>query len=431
MSCDSKLELTPLLIAEFSVLMEAFSFLQGETFIAVAVSGGPDSLALTLLLHQWAHQHKKQLIALTVDHALRPESTQEALQVQSWMQRHNIPHKILTWQGHKPTSRIQETARQMRYFLLHEACREQRITTLFLAHQAYDQVETFLMRLSRGSGLRGLCSMRTVTPLDTLTLVRPLLSIPPERLKATLESFSQPYLQDPSNDNEAFERIRWRHAWQGITSQGLSLQAILKTIDRLQDSQGLVETYLADLTSRTMMLSPYGYITLDWQQIQTLPLEVVHILISEILQLFSIKGWGPNQSSLKRLCHGLLRTNRRIFTLGGTVIQKKGTNLFFFRETRALPHPLTLSEGPHKIWWDFRFFIDINVPSGETWTIRPLTSYDLKTLKLFPKPMSPWILLSLPSIWCQDTLLFAPGSDMNKLNGSATLCWKKFILAKD
>ena len=152
MPYDVKTTSAPLFLEEFTKLMDTFLFLKTESLIAIAVSGGPDSLALTLLLHQWACQNQKNIPALTVDHGLRLGSAKEALHVQSWMQQHSIPHKILTWQGPKPTARIQETARRMRYSLLQQACWDQDITTLMTAHHAYDQVETFLMRLGKKKG---------------------------------------------------------------------------------------------------------------------------------------------------------------------------------------------------------------------------------------------------------------------------------------
>lgn len=403
----------PLLLDEFTRLMSAFPFPEAEPTIAVAVSGGPDSLALSLLLHQWG---KKNILALTVDHGLRTGSDQEALLVQSWMQRYAIPHKILTWQGVKPRTRIQETARHMRYSLLTQACREHNITTLLTGHQAYDQVETFLMRLARGSGPRGLCAIRPVSHVNGLKLVRPLLTVPPGRLRATLEHFKRPCIEDPSNQNKAFERVRWRQLWLDMTSRGLTLDGILSTIERLQDNQCLVDTYLSDLQTKIVTVSPYGYLMVDWKQAKALPVEILHGFMAVLLQLFSSKSWNTPYIKIKDLCRLLLQSDRRVFTLGGVILQNKGPDLFLFREPRALPQPQILSAGPHKILWDFRFDIDICVPKNETWILRPLPPP-------FQKAIPQRAAVSLPSLWHRDTLLCAPGLE-NEFTHAITPHWK-------
>ena len=177
--------------------------------LAVAVSGGADSLALLLLAQAYAKEKGGHIVALTVDHGLRPASKEEAQQVQRWAQTRGIEHVILTWEGDKPTSHLQEKARTARYELLTQWCKKNGVSTLLLAHHREDQEETFWLRLTCGSGLEGLTGMKQRTMKEGITILRPLLGFPKERLKATLQAEKQPWIDDPSNQSEKFFRGRF------------------------------------------------------------------------------------------------------------------------------------------------------------------------------------------------------------------------------
>ena len=179
--------------------------------LAVAVSGGADSMALVLLADRWARARGGEAIALTVDHRLRAASSSEALQVARWLAEHGIACRRLIWRrpAGRPTSALQAKAREARYRLLLDWCRRHSILHLALAHHAGDQAETVVMRLARG-GLDGLAGMPAVASRDGVRLIRPLLAVAPHRLQSTLLAAGQPWIEDPSNRDEAYERVRWR-----------------------------------------------------------------------------------------------------------------------------------------------------------------------------------------------------------------------------
>ena len=152
--------------------------------VAIGVSGGADSLALVLVLAELLG--KERIVALTVDHKLRSESTEEANYVTDLMQNLGIEHHILTWEGEKPTQGIEEAARIARYNLIYDWCRQNEVNTLCVAHHLLDQVETFFIRLHRGSGLTGLCGMSAVGVWKDLRIVRPLLDVHPQELREYL-----------------------------------------------------------------------------------------------------------------------------------------------------------------------------------------------------------------------------------------------------
>jgi len=403
----------PITTEEFATILQAFPFLEDVPRLAVACSGGPDSLALTLLLHEWTQSQNKQVIALTVDHGLRADSAQEALQVQQWLRSRGISHEILSWQGDKPKTRVQETAREMRYQLLSEWCQKSDISVLMTAHHAQDQAETFLMRLAKGSGLRGLCAMRPVVERLPVKIVRPLLMIPPERLRLTLTHFQQSFIEDPSNENRSFERVRWRQAWQELTQHGLTLEALLTTIGRLQESQSLIDIQLAEMVHQFLTFSPYGYLIVDWKGLQELSREAIELFIGHILWFFSGQGWQSKHQAVKALCLELEKGQRRVFTLGGAIIQIKGQQLMVFRELRAAPLPQVFNEGTHTLWWDERFWLNVEVPQGETLTLKPLGSQVDLPDKLTKKALAR-ALSTLPSFWHDEDLFFLPTDDNNE-----------------
>jgi tRNA(Ile)-lysidine synthase len=202
----------------------------------VAVSGGADSLALTLLAHRYAIDRGIAMTALTVDHRLRKGSTTEANDVHDLLARRGISHTILTWEHDVvPTTKIQEQARVNRYALLGKWCQENAVSFLLTAHHQGDQVETFFMRLAHRSGLKGLSSMRACTRTAFGSLLRPLLSIPKVRLIATLKAVGVTWCDDPSNENLKYERIRLRRALVDLDEQGiLSVDAVGASIQKLQ-----------------------------------------------------------------------------------------------------------------------------------------------------------------------------------------------------
>ncbi|MEO6225640.1 MAG: tRNA lysidine(34) synthetase TilS [Sphingomicrobium sp.] len=183
-----------------------------QTRLGIAVSGGADSVAMLLLA---AAARPGEIEAATVDHALRPEARQEAEAVAALCERLGVPHAILTAQwDEKPETAIQQRARTARYGLLTDWATERGLGALMVAHHIDDQAETFVMRLARGAGVKGLAAMRrlTMAPGGRTPLVRPLLGWRRSELEQICADAGIPPAADPSNDDEQFERVRVRRA---------------------------------------------------------------------------------------------------------------------------------------------------------------------------------------------------------------------------
>lgn len=214
--------------------------------LALAVSGGADSMALLLLAHRWS----PATVALTVDHALRPESAEEARQVAAWCAERNIEHHTLLWNCDTPTGNLQAQAREARYRLMANWCKTHNITQLATAHHQNDQAETVLLRLKRGSHIEGLAAMRHATMREGIALLRPLLAIPKSRLIATLQAEGQPWIEDPSNANEEFDRIRIRQALAQLPNPAAITEQLAATATRLRalsdERTAETDAFLAD-----------------------------------------------------------------------------------------------------------------------------------------------------------------------------------------
>ena len=216
-----------------------------DEVVAVGVSGGADSLALVLQAAEELAVFGRKIVALTVDHGLRPTSRLEAEYVAGLMQKYGIEHHILTWTGKKPTTGIEEAARQARYALIAEWCSQNNVRVLLTAHHAKDQAETFLMRLQRGSGLEGLCGIREYSVRDGLVILRPLLAVNPENLRDYLLQRAIVWVEDESNRDTTFLRGKIRQYLPELTENiGINIEKICNAVHNLQSAEDYIEQQL-------------------------------------------------------------------------------------------------------------------------------------------------------------------------------------------
>jgi tRNA(Ile)-lysidine synthetase-like protein len=213
---------------------------QHNTKFVVGVSGGVDSMSLVFLFNELllnTYETNENLIAVTVDHQLTDGSSDDALQIHAWLSAKNIQHEILTWEHDTLSSRIEEDGRTARYRLLGDFCEKVGSNTLYIAHHALDQAETFLMRLRRGSGLTGLCAIRPRTVLHGVLVCRPLLGVYKQDLIDTLrERFgNHPHLTDPNNSKKELERVAIRQNMKALEECGICAKGIVSSVKHLQD----------------------------------------------------------------------------------------------------------------------------------------------------------------------------------------------------
>jgi tRNA(Ile)-lysidine synthase len=232
-----------------------FADLADAPGLVLAVSGGPDSMALMWLAARWrsARAQGPRLIAVTVDHGLRPEAAREAVAVKQAARSLDLPHRTLRWRGDKPKTGLPEAARAMRYRLLAEAAKTARASHILTAHTRDDQAETLLMRLLRGSGIAGLAAMAAVSKREELLLARPLLDVSKARLIATLKAAGLAFADDPTNRDFAFTRPRLRALMPVLAAEGGDARNLARLAARLARANAAIEV-LADGAERYLAL---------------------------------------------------------------------------------------------------------------------------------------------------------------------------------
>jgi tRNA(Ile)-lysidine synthase len=352
---------SPLTDEEFAALMDRLGPFEARPHLAVAVSGGPDSLCLSLLLHRWVRNRHGRITALTVDHGLRPESAAEARQVRRWLAAQGIAHRTLCWDRGAAApplgGGLQAAAREARYRLLGAACRELGILHLALAHQRDDQAETFLLRLARGSGLDGLAAMAAAGDRDGIRLLRPLLPVPRSRLAATLRARRQEWIEDPSNANIAHARIRMRRLLPSLAAAGVTAARLAETSAALGRARQSMEDAVAGLLAAAVEIDPAGYLWLDPVTLAGAPAEVSQRALARCLMAIGGGDYAPRLERLLRL-HSQIAAGRlgAGATLGGCRIASQKGRLLICRELAAVDGACALAADA-VLRWDGRFAV--------------------------------------------------------------------------
>ncbi len=355
---------TPLSEAAFADLMAAVGPFERLPRVAVAVSGGGDSMALCLLADAWARKGGGQVMALTVDHGLRPESAAEAARVGRWLAARRIEHAVLRWDGPPPASGVQAAARLARYRLMTAWCHRKGVLHLLLAHHLEDQAGTFLMRLQRDSGADGLAAMAAVVETPSVRLLRPLLALPPERLRATLREFAQDWLEDPSNRDPRYLRTRLRAALPVLGEAGFPAVRLAAAAGRLGHARATLEDAVSSLLARCCAVHPAGFAEIDGTTLTAAPDQVSRRALARILMCIGGATRGPRRKKLERL-HARLAAAPldKARTLGGCRMVPAGGRLLVCREGRGRPEPVA-AVAATRVLWDRRFVVDF-VAAGD------------------------------------------------------------------
>lgn len=359
----------PVDTAAFEALMAPLGPFEPEPRVAVAVSGGPDSLALCLLADRWARTRGGTVFALTVDHGLRPESGAEAAQVRRWLAARAISHRTLRWKGARPVSGIQEQARAARLALLVGWCRQARVLHLLLGHQREDQAETVLQRLVLGSGIDGLAAMAPVRlamepGAGGVRLLRPLLPVSRDALMATLAHLGQPWIDDPTNRDARHARPRLGAALAQLGTEGLSVARLAAFAARAADDRATVDAFCTDLLAECAHPAPAGFVTLDLDALKRAPPALAVRALGRAVTTVSGSPHAPRSERLKRLARRLLCDDARATTLGGCrLVPRSDGRLVVCREPRAASEVRTIEPGESALW-DRRFVVSLGRSAG-------------------------------------------------------------------
>lgn len=415
----------PLSTDDFAGLMVPLGPFEARPHVAVAVSGGADSLGLTLLADQWARSRGGRVTALTVDHGLRADSAAEAAQVGRWLAARGVDHQVLRWRGAKPGADIQAAARDARYALLEDWCAAHGVLHLLLAHHRDDQAETMVLRLARGSGVDGLSAMAAVSDRFSLRLLRPLLTVPRVRLAATLRALGQDWVEDPSNRDPRFSRARVRALLPGLAAEGLGAARLAATARRLGRARAALEQGVAEAAARWASFHPAGYVTVAAQAFAQMSDEVGLRLLTAVVRAVAGGVHPPREERVSAL-HGRLRTGlAAAATLGGCRVAPLGARLLFVREVARMAPPVPLRAGEVASWdGRFRLAVAADAPSGLCLGALGPTGWNRVAAELRPRRLPPLpapVRCTLPALYDQQGLCAVPhlGYNRGMLAGSA------------
>ncbi|SDO69544.1 tRNA(Ile)-lysidine synthase [Filomicrobium insigne] len=449
----------PISDREIALLLASLS---GFSLLVLAVSGGSDSMALMHLVSRWRgtleEGQRPEVLVATVDHGLRPESRHEAEVVGQVSAQLGFGHVILTWDGKKPVSGVQAAAREERYRLLmgllaersrlqmrHRAEGEGARAALVTAHTQDDQAETLLMRLARGSGIQGLSGIMPMTERDDgIWLVRPLLEVPKARLKATLEADGQTWIEDPSNDDVRFERVRLREAREMLASLGLTSRALGRSARRLQRVQALVAEAAGQWIEANANFNEGAYATVKLAAFSDAG-EVAVRGLQAILSRMGGDASDPELSQIETLVDSLADTaaanaEMASTTLGGCIIEvarQRGANepvVRIFREAGSYGLPIRYLHAGESEIWDRRFRLTASPDLSDPIYVAALGADGWAQLKRERPDLADFGLparaaATLPALWLEARLVAVPylgALDVN-LSGEGRLTEAAFL----
>ena len=393
---------------------ETISSFIGKEKFAIAVSGGSDSLALSVLAKLYSLENDNDFMALIIDHKLRKESADEAKQTYKNLTQNKIKAKILNYRGEKFSSNVQKKARDLRYDLFEKYCTKNKIKFLILAHHQDDLIENFYIRLIRGSGIKGLTSLKNVFEYSkNFHLLRPLLNFNKEELlNITKKSYSS-WVEDRSNKNDKFLRVRIRKMQYKLQKEGFDPKRIIKTIENLNTAKDSLEFYIFKSEKKYLKFYKEGYAKLKSSIFNNEAQEVIFRVIIKAIHFVSGEYYPPRSDSLKTLMKNLSIKSFKSSTLGGCLIKKDKSIISFFREDRNIVSE-TLNKIKKKISWDDRFLVYNNFNNKEKFVVKKLGDQGIEYLKKnkfkdCENKIPPHAKKTLPSFWNnKGDLLFVP-----------------------
>jgi tRNA(Ile)-lysidine synthase len=316
------------------IFKEFENSLDTKETLAVAVSGGPDSLALAYLTKCYSLKNKIKVKYYIVNHKLRKESSLEAKVVKKILKKIDVQCKILNWNGEKPSKNIQATARDKRYSLLANECKKNNIKNLLLGHHLNDLFENFLIRIVRGSGLNGLISFGKNTKYrdQDLNIIRPLLNLEKKDLLYISSKVFNFFVKDPSNINKDYKRTRIRKLLYTLEKEGLDIKKLELTINNLKDSDKSIKFYVnRNLKKNVVFLKKKNIYILN-NNFFDQSHEIIFRSLSSLIQKLGKKYYPVRGKSINEL---IKRINKKSFTkvtLGSCYVERVNETILISQE---------------------------------------------------------------------------------------------------
>ncbi len=395
-----------------SELQALFAPLTSADRIALAVSGGPDSLALLDCVARWrkARGGRPEAHVLTVDHGLRESSAGEAASVARLAETHGLPARVLVWHGPHPSGDVEAAARAARYRLLIGAAREIGASHLVLAHHCDDQAETFLMRLARGAGVFGLAAMRPLIALDGLVLARPFLEVPKTRLAATARAAGLSPVEDVMNVDPRFARARLRRAMPVLAEEGIDPERIAATARRLAGAAAALDLWASRVIEAAVTVDRCAVARLVAAAFLAEPAEIRLRVLTRLLGAIGGELYPPRFARLAALAEMMVAEGRLKRTLAGAVVERRGDGFLVYREVGRAGLPQVRPAAGTPCVWDHRFTVTVGEGAPAGLTLGALGEAGRRAIGLKVAGVPAAALAALPAIRRGDRVLAVPAA---------------------
>ena len=316
----------------YSLFKKKLNSFKKNSFL-IAVSGGPDSLALTALAKSYSYENKCKIYYVLVDHNLRKNSSKEAKSVKKLLKRHQIILNIL--KNKKPIEKnIQSEARVVRYNLLKSFCKKKKIKTILTAHNLEDQVETFFIRLSRGSGLHGLSSMRPINKIeDDINLIRPLLDFKKIELIKISKLIFGKYYKDPTNRNTKYLRTRIRNLQESLETSGINYDQVIRSIRNLASSRDTLDQYFNKIYKNTVK-KRNNIIVINLKNFNKINQEMKMRVFKKAIKDFTKAYYSIRSKKIFNLIDKIKAKKNAKLTLGGCIISREKNCIILNKEIK-------------------------------------------------------------------------------------------------
>ncbi len=301
-------------------------------FFLVAVSGGSDSLALTALSKSYSLNNKCKIFYVLIDHNIRKNSSKEALSVKRLLKNFKI-NLIIIKNKKKIKKNFQAEAREIRYKLLAEFCKKRKIPTIITAHNLEDQVETFFIRLSRGSGLQGLSSMKQLNKINKINLLRPLLNTKRENLKKISKICFGKFYSDPTNKNDKYLRTRIRNLKKVLEKSGINYDQIFRSINNLATSRDTLDVYFKKLY-KDLSQNKKNRISIDFEKFKDINNEMKMEVFKKSIKDIAGAYYPPRSKKISHLIEKIQSSKRAKLTLGGCIIFRENNHIILVKEKK-------------------------------------------------------------------------------------------------
>ncbi len=305
--------------------------------VCVALSGGSDSLALTVLLKKFCDIHKINLWAVTINHNFRQESTEEAVSIHELMLKLNISHHIIDIPKKKvPKANIEGNLRKMRYQLLTEFCNKNKIKFLFLGHQIDDVAENIIIRLWRGSGIDGISSIAEIFYQERVAILRPLLSISKIDLQQYLINKNISWYEDKSNQEDIFLRNKIRKFINSFEDKELIKKRLKKAGDEASVIRNFCDDLLLKEACKFVYFNSRGYFIVEKEWLMNLHFHLSIKLLSLMIMELGNKLYKPRFSSVENIYKIILTNNFKPFNIGNSIVKRLPKSLSKFNKNNFI-----------------------------------------------------------------------------------------------